>query len=153
MAGRASHLEQREGGHVVQISLLNLARTVITRLECLRTDLPPDDDAILTSLAQFDFLSNVAAIAGARSAESRVFYSNFARFRQVRIQSIAERLLTDTAMRQILFPLADDDLALALNTIGQRARSEGWSYAGFDRWEGTPVVSFVAEHLPPESSE
>ena len=36
-----------------------------------------DDDAILTSLAQFDLLANLAAIDGAGSTDSGVFYTNW----------------------------------------------------------------------------
>src|SRR5206468_943621 len=93
-------------------------------------------------------LSNVAAIDGAGSAEGRVFYSNFARFRQTRIQGIAERLLRDDAMRQALFPRSDTDLALALAAIGERAQQEGWQFDGFEGWSGTAVEEFIRDHPP-----
>jgi hypothetical protein len=38
-------------------------------------------DAILTSLAQFDLLANLAAIDGSGSLDSSVFFTNWARFR------------------------------------------------------------------------
>jgi hypothetical protein len=147
MASRAQQFEQRGDGQ--KISLLSLARTVIGRLVCLRPDgLGPEDDALLTSLAQFDVISNVVAIGGAESVDSRVFYPNFARFRQSRIQRIVERLISDREMREHLFPLDDEDLALALNEIGVRAGEEGWRYDGFLGWDGTAVEGFVNEHLP-----
>jgi hypothetical protein len=152
MASRAQQFEQRGAGQ--QVSLLSLARTIISRLECLRPDgLDPEDEALLTSLTRFDVLSNVVAIGDAKTTDSRVFYTNFARFRQSRLQPIVERLISDAEMREELFPLGDDDLAIALNEIGQRARHEGWQFDGFDGWEGTPVEAFIKEHLPAPRSE
>lgn len=148
MASRAQQFEAR-GGEQHQVSLLTLARAVATRVDCMRPDgLASDDDELLSSLAQFDVLSNVVAIGAAKDVSGRVFYTNFARFRQSRVQRVVERLLSDSAMREELFPLADDDLAIALNEIGQRAQQEGWRYDGFDGWGHTPVGGFIATHLP-----
>lgn len=150
MAARADHLrEERDGGGTVDLSLLSLARNVVGRLDCLRPDgLQPDDDAIFTDLAQFDLLSNLVAIDDVREQKGRVFYPNFARFRQERIQPIADRLVGDPEMRAALLHHGDEVLAIALFEVGNRAASEGWRFDGFMGWEGTPVASFVAEHLP-----
>jgi hypothetical protein len=102
MASRAQHFA--EGGLSDKIGLIDLARADAARLDCLRPDgLGPDDEAVLTSIAQFDFLANVVAIDHAQSTEWKVFYPNFARFRQDRIQGIADRLISDPVMRQELF--------------------------------------------------
>lgn len=147
MASRAQQFETRGGGQ--QVSLLTLARTVAARLDCLRPDgLSSEDDEVLTSIAQFDVLSNVVAVGDAKDTARRVFYANFARFRQTRVQKIVERLLSDSAMRRVLFPLADNDLAIALNEIGRLAREEGWRYDGFDGWDRTRVGEFIRTHLP-----
>lgn len=147
MASRAQHFEREQEGQTV--SLLSLARSDAARLDCLRPDgVAPDDEALLTSLAQFDILSNVVAIGDAQTVEGRVFYPNFARFRQTRVQQAAERLLNDPAMREALFPLDDADLATALQAIGNVARSEGWRYDGFEGWDRTPVGEFIEENLP-----
>jgi hypothetical protein len=128
---------------------LVLARTAAAQLDCLRPDeLSAEDDALLTSIAQFDVLSNVVAIGDARDVSGRVFYPNFARFRQTRVQKIVGQLLSDSAMRGVLFPLADDDLAIALNEIGRAAKQEGWRYDGFEGWDDTPVGDFIRVHLP-----
>ncbi|MBA3380810.1 MAG: hypothetical protein H0T97_02935 [Actinobacteria bacterium] len=146
MASRAQKFEHEE---TQKTSLLTLARTVVTRLECLRPD-APDDEAVLTSLAQFDILSNLVAIDDAGTVEGRAFYPNFARFRQWRIQRAVERLLTDPALRGELFKRRDDDLAIALAEIGSRASDEGLRYDGFESWADTPVGEFIAQHLPDE---
>jgi hypothetical protein len=135
-----------------EIGLIDLARDDGARLECLRSDgVRPDDDVLLTSVLQFDVLSNIAAIDAAQSTDGRVFYTNFARFYQSRIQPIVERLLTDSAMRDEIFSGTDGELAAALAAIERMAGPEGWRYDGFHRWEGTPVGVFIAENLPPEA--
>jgi hypothetical protein len=143
MASRAQHLAER-GEHS---SLISLARSETEPLACLRpAGVGPEDEALLDSLVQFDVLANIAAIGAARETRSRVFYPNFARFRQDRIQPTVERLLSDREMRDALFPLDDDDLAAALSAIEQVASHEGMRYAGFETWAGTPVHQFIAEH-------
>ena len=44
------------------------------------------------SIAQFDVLSNLVAIDDANSTQLKVFYTNFARFRQDRVQPVVEKL-------------------------------------------------------------
>lgn len=152
MASRADHLqEERDGGQKVSLSLLSLARNVVAGLECLRPDgLQADDDAIFTDLAQFDLLSNLIAIDAAKDTDGRVFYPNFARFRQERIQPIADRIVTDRGLRGELFENGDVVLAQALVEVGSRASSEGWQFDGFEGWERTPVATFVVSQLSNE---
>lgn len=68
MASRARHFrETDQDGGEKELSLLSLARTVIVRLDCLRPDLQETDaDKMLTSLAQFDLLFNLAAIGSGK---------------------------------------------------------------------------------------
>ena len=135
-----------------EIGLIDLARDDSVRLECLRSDaVRPDDDVLLTSIVQFDVLSNIAAIDAAQSTDARVFYTNFARFYQSRIQPIVERLLADSAMRDDIFRGTDGDLAATLAAIERMAGPEGWRYDGFHQWEGTSVGVFIAENLPPDA--
>jgi hypothetical protein len=149
ISSRGGHLQEEKGDQVVDVSLLSLARNDAARLECLRPDgLAPDDDELLTSIAQFDVLSNIVAIDGAGDVSRRVFHTNFARFYQHRITPIVERLLTDPEMHHTLFTRGDDDLAIALNAIGELARQEGWRFDGFDGWDRSSVGKFIAENLP-----
>ncbi len=153
MAARADHLrEEKDDGRRVELSLLSLARNVVARLECLRPDgQQPDDDTIFTDLAQFDLLSNLIAIDDVKEPGGRVFYPNFARFRQERIQPIADRIVNDPELRTTLFRRGDDLLAQALLEVGNRAASEGWRFDGFESWGRTSVETFVAEHLPEQT--
>ena len=132
MASRAEHLEERQNGRTIEVSMLSLARADIARLDCLRPDgLAPDADELVTSLAQFDVLSNLVAVVDANEATGRVFYPSFARFHQYRIQPVVQRLLTDGAMRAALGIPNDERLASALDGISEIARNEGWRYNGF----------------------
>lgn len=150
MASRAQHLDHLEDGRQVSVSLLALAREHIERLQCLRPDgIPGDADELFTALAQFDVLSNLTAVADAGSADSKVFFPNFARFRQSRVDPVARRLLTDAEMRRWLFPHSDKELAQALLAIGQVAAREGVRYDGFMGWEmDRGIEAFLKEHAP-----
>lgn len=147
MGSRAQRFtEKREDGQTVEVSLLTLAAQVVERVPSLHAD-TDDQDAILTSLAQFDFLANLAAIDGAGSADNAVFYTNWARFRQERIQPVADRLVTDPLVRQAVFrDHGDDDLAAALRAVGRMAGTEGIRYVSFSGWDHTPVGDFLAAH-------
>jgi hypothetical protein len=151
MASRARHLEQTDasGQQTTTLSLLSLARDVVAHLDCLRADgLAPDDDLIVTALAQFDALANVAAIDNAGKTGSGVFYPNFARFRQERIMPVVEQLLTDDEMRSAIFRRGDEDLALALDAIGEVAHREGIRYNGFGGFSRTTVGEFIDQNRP-----
>ena len=151
MASRARHFAVATPGEQ-QIGLIDFARDDALRLDCLRSD-GPSDDEVLTSIVQFDLLSNLAAIDDAHSLNTRVFYTNFARFRPDRIAPIADKLLTDPAMRAAIFRGGDDELAAALAVVGEMARNEGLRYGGFHDWYGTPVAQFIDQHLPSEQRD
>lgn len=152
MGSRAKQLQrQDENGPVIEISLLARAAAVVEHEPALRPD-TSDADAILTSLAQFDLLSNLVAVDGAGAIESRssgIYYTNWARFRQERIQPVAEGLLSDPAMRRAIFgERSDVDLAVALNSIGQMAHGQGVRFDGFWGWHDPPVSEFIEQNLP-----
>lgn len=152
MASRAARfVRTTENDQREEIGLIDLARDDGARLTCLRSDrVRADDEALLTSIARFDVLANVAAIDAAHSTDPRVFYTNFARFYQDRIQPAVNRLLSDAQMREEIFRGTDAELATALATIGYLASQEGMRYRGFQSWASTPAGQFIAENLPPE---
>jgi hypothetical protein len=153
MASRAEQFQQEEDGRRIEVSLLMLARAVAARLDCLRSDgLEADDDQLLTSLAEFDILSNIVGVDHGGEASKRYFYTNFARFYSARVTPIVKRLLDESDMRAILFERGDGDLAVALSAIGDAARSEGWRFDGFDGW-GPDINAFITENLPPEEGQ
>lgn len=142
MASRAELLTTRDGNHEVLDSLLSRARNVVRRLEWLRPDVEPEDENILTSLTQFDFLAALVAMADSDNKSST--FPNFARFYAQRTQPAAQRLLREPEMRKILYPGDDHQLADALHTIDREAQRAGFRYDG---WEGytRDVNAFIRE--------
>jgi hypothetical protein len=147
MASRARRFAATTPG-AREIGLIDLARDDALRLDSLRSDGPTDEE-LLSSITQFDVLSNLAAIDDAESTDRRVFFTNFARFRQDRIMPAVERLLADPEMRAEIFRGSDPELAAALAAVGNLASSEAFPYGEFHGWNGTPIARFVAENLEP----
>jgi hypothetical protein len=151
-AARAQHFVEQKEGRSREVSLLMLARAVAARLDCLRPDgVGADDDELLTSLAEFDLLSNIVAIDGAGEPDGRYFYPNFARFEPRRVTPVVERLIRDRGMRDALFSRDDQELALALTAIGRLARHEGMRYFGFSGWS-SDIDAFIAENTRLQTS-
>lgn len=145
MAARAEHFQHQEHGRATEISLLLLVRADVARLDCLRSDgIGPEDDELLTSLVEFDVLSNIVAIDDAGEPDGRYFYPNFGRFESRRAITVVERLLRDPEMRGILFTRSDTKLADALEIIGSMAQKEGIRFFGFSGW-GDEVDRFIYE--------
>jgi hypothetical protein len=152
MASRAQHLNEQRGEQTVELNLLSRARSVVEQADCLRGDgIAADADAVVTSLAQFDFLAAVASIGASETTSDSVFWPNFAQFRQDRIQPVANQLLEDGAIRQALFPESDEELAAALVAVGRVAHHVGIRFNGFMSWERTPVGGFIQQHRSADS--
>lgn len=147
MATRAQHLSRGDSGSQVDLSLLSLALEDIQRLAALRVDrFAIDSENALDSLAQFDFLACLFAADEHGTENGSVFYPNFARFQQRRIQPIADRVVSDADFRRQLFSSSDAKVADALERIGELARSEGVRFAGFSTWDDTEVGKFISEN-------
>jgi hypothetical protein len=152
-SSRARQFNREQDGRTIEVSLVSLANTMNQKLTCLRPDgLSPDDDALLTSVCQFDVLANLACIDDAGSLDSKVFYTNFARFDERRVAPIVERLLRDDTMRASIFRRPDAELATALNEVGRRAAQEGARYSGFWGWDRTAVGEFIQQNLPQQQT-
>jgi hypothetical protein len=142
MASRAELLTTRDGSQEVLDSLLSRARSVARRLEWLRPDVEPEDEKILTSLTQFDFLADLVSMADSDNKSG--IFPNFARFYAERTQAAAQRLLRGPEMRKIIYPGDDQHFADALYTIDREALRAGFRYDG---WEGytRDVNAFIRE--------
>jgi hypothetical protein len=144
MANRRELLTTTNGTHEREVFVLMLALDVIRRLDHLRPELEAEDDRLLTSLAQFDFLACLHAIhtSGATTDAGGIFYPHFATFYAARTQPIVRRLLTDPSLRECIYPRDDGQLADALKLVDQYATHVGFRYDG---WEGytADVVSFI----------
>lgn len=145
-AARAGHLQAERDGGRVELSLLLLAAEHVERIAALRSDVPAGDEAVLTSLTQFDLLSILAAISDAGTLDDRAWYTNFARFDWHRSEPALTALLGDPAMRSVLFPRSDTDLAAAIREVSRMAASEGLRYAVWTHWESPSIERFLAAH-------
>ncbi|HZM84246.1 MAG TPA: protein kinase [Candidatus Limnocylindrales bacterium] len=147
MANRSELLATNDGAGGRDVSVISLARELLRRLNYL-VDLDPDDDRILTSLTQFDFLACLHAVlaSGDTTNASGVFYPHFASFYGTRTQPIVQRLLTDPTLRGQIYPHDDRKLADALMLVDKYAKQVGFRYDG---WEGyTPdVIDFIRSNL------
>lgn len=125
-------------------TLISLAQAVAQEDECLRPDLPPEDEGHLTSICQFDALAMVATINESRDLDS--YYPSFARYYEHRTQPALARLLTDQDMRRVIFPDTDDNLANVFRYLDQTARSEGFRFAGWDSINNPQLQNFLEQH-------
>ena len=146
MANRAK-VFSTNGRADAEVSMISYARDTIRRLSELRPDLDANDDRLLTSINQFDYLACVVAMAATdNGGPSGVYYPHFAKFYGTRTQPIAEQLITDKAMRKQIYPGDDKMLSEALSQIDRSAREVGFAYDG---WEGytSPVAEFIRQNL------
>ncbi|GAA1796136.1 hypothetical protein HC028_23330 [Planosporangium flavigriseum] len=146
MVNRAGLVPEATGGESA-VSMVSRARDIMRRLNCLRPDLAAEDDRILTSLNQFDFLACHRAGCDKQLRAERCLLSHFAKFYGSRTQLIAERLIADQTLREQIYPGSDQQLAEALYQIDNAARKIGFAYDG---WEGYTalVQEFVNANLP-----
>ena len=103
MAARSGLLIRDEGERRLELSLLSLAREHAIKHECLHSDVDPGSESIMDSLCQFDFLAAITAIGDLGTADSRAFYTSFARFYSARTEPIVVRLIEDLEMRLSCF--------------------------------------------------
>jgi hypothetical protein len=146
MAARANLFDRREGDRTVQLSLIVMAKECAERVAQLQADFPPNDQALLNSILQFDALAALTAIAAGGSPDTRFYYTNFARFYSWRTEPAIVGLIDDPAMRQTLFPANDDDLALAISVLNRLAKSEAFRFDGWDGISNPRILAFLDEH-------
>jgi hypothetical protein len=115
---------------------------VARRSQWLRPEVEPEDEKILTSLTQFDFLAGLVAMAD--SGNKSGIFPNFARFYAQRTRPAAQRLLREPEMRKIIYPGDNQHLADALHTIDRDAQQAGFRYDGWDGYT-SDVNAFIRE--------
>jgi hypothetical protein len=147
MAARSGLLMRNEGERRLELSLLSLAREHAVKHECLHSDVDPGSESIMDSLCQFDFLAAITAIGDLGTADSRAFYTSFARFYSARTEPIVVRLIEDLEMRTKLFPHGDRGLALALAEMIRAANHEGFRFTAWGGFDNPVIVRFLASHL------
>ena len=151
VASRAGLLRDPEAQRV-GTSLLQLALAHIIATPELRPDYEPDDDRLLSSLAQFDILANLAVASTADSIRGARIYPHFRRFSGRRSDPAVVALLEDEDARSEIYPEGDTKLAQALRELGEIGSGEFFYVNGWDEYEDERIRSFLAEHPPTDTS-
>ena len=132
---------------------LRLAAQHALRLPALRPDGISDEDALITSVCQFDFLTNLVTTweaLGDKPGEASFPY--FAAWDGDRVRPAVSRVMFDAECRAALLPgISDADLAALVLYVAERANgaTEGMGSWGF--WDGFVdgrVRSFLDEYAP-----
>jgi hypothetical protein len=134
------------------VSVLLLAREHCVRLPPLRPDLRADDeDALMTSLCQFDLLACLVAIRmRIETAASGSYFAQFARWYAMRSDPAVIAVIEDGDARQHVFPYDDDQLALALLDIAHEARRMAAPISGWDGYSDERINRFIQDHTTVE---
>lgn len=151
MAARANLLndpEQPQRG----ISVLVLAREHGVRLPPVRLDLAADDeDALTTSLCQFDLLACLIAIRMRIETTARgSYFAQFARWYAMRSDPAVIAVIENGDARQQIFPFDDDQLALALLDIAHEASRMAAPINGWDGYSDERISRFIQDHTTVE---
>ena len=148
MAARANLLQDAENKQT-GVSILRLALNHAVRLPDLRPDLGPgQEDALLTSLAQFDILANLAVIDEVGKVEGGTIHPHFRRFYAVRTDPAVVRVIEDPEARRVLFDRSDQELADALRALTEIGSHEFFLISGWDGFEDQRIIGFLEAHPP-----
>jgi hypothetical protein len=130
-------------------ALVTRAAERVAELPALHPDIAPGTDDVISSICRFDLLAVLAIIAETEDCSDGGWYPNFARFYTARSEPAVQNLLADPAMRSIIFPLSDDELAAALREVNQMSFSEGRRFNGWSGFDSTAVETFLNAHPAP----
>jgi len=143
------------GNNVLESSRvpLRLAAGHALRLPTLRPDALDDESALITSLCQFDFVTNLVAIWEAPADLPReAAFPYFAAWEGERVRPTAERLISDPNCRGALLPGADDrrlaDLLRQVSDHADRMSQSMGSWGFWDGFIGGKVQAFLARNPP-----
>jgi hypothetical protein len=148
-------LTETRGDRTLRVSFVSFAYDLVNNLPAVRPDLPdhalggrlshgdpPNEDALLDSILQFDFAWCVLAVLNSGSSDKRHFYPSFATFYGRRINTFAERLATDASVRTgLLGEVSDQDLRVALQTVISAADREAQVHGLFGLDITTPKLT------------
>ena len=133
---------------MIEVSLLELARTHVARLPALRPDVAADDEEVLDSLCQFDALAVLACIHDAGTLDTRAWYTSFAHYEWTRSEPAIVRVIADPSVREAIFPDDDAALAAAIREISEIGRDQSFRYSIFGGWTSRTVSAFLAANPP-----
>lgn len=126
-------------------SPLVFAQEQISRLACLRPDLADGNEAIMTSLCQFDMLAAFAAEAAPHSSDQS-FLANFSQWFAARTDPVLVELIDGGDMRDTIFPHDDRMLADAARGVAYNASRMAHFIHGWHGYEDPRITAFLADH-------
>lgn len=142
-------------GHIFETKekagLLARAHNIIRSLPALHPDRPAENQAILTSLCQFDVYGALVVIGERGKSKPGNFYTNFARYYSPRCTPAFETIVNNRRVRDELFDGDDRLLADAIKEITSMADKEGFSYDGWTGIDSPAVTSFIQAHATPSA--
>lgn len=129
-------------------TVISLAYDAVARNEHLTPDLEPGDEALTTSLCEFDLLHGLAAIHAAGERSERLVPGGFAGWFAARTDPLVVELLEEhTPLRDAVFPQEQPALAQAIELSAQvAARGAAGFMAPWTGFEDRRIVSFLAEY-------
>lgn len=129
-------------------SLLSFALRQVEQHACLRPDIGSiDEEEVLKSLVQFDFLACIIAIdIAAGTSDPSPFYPSFARFYSSRVQKVASDLISDRSFRKSIADRTDAEIAIVLDGINRLSSQQNMRWGGFN----DEINEFINKNLPPD---
>jgi hypothetical protein len=130
-----------------RVAVISLALDTVGRLPRLAPDVATDDEALTTSLCEFDLLATLATLDTDPDAEGTLDTANFAGWFSHRTDPIVLELLDERAsVRRAIYPRSDAELAEALLVVARRAAAGDMS-GTWDGFEDPRVGRFLNRHL------
>ena len=132
---------------------LRLAAKHVLRLPTLRPDEVADEDALITSICQFDFIRCLVATweAGTDTPRKAAF-PYFAAWNGDRVRPASTVVTFDAECREALLPGIDDiSLAVLFWRVGEQASNSTQSLGSWGFWDGFlegKVLAFLKEDRP-----
>lgn len=124
-------------------SPLVMAQEHTMRLRWLHPDLPPDSEQVLSSICQFDLLSNLVAIDSAIGNNPDPFLGHFGRWYAQRSDPAVVTVIEDAEARAAIFPQGNDELRRALEMIAANTEGRGHGWGGWGGYADPRIIRFL----------
>ncbi len=143
MAARANLLDppgEKEAGMISKA--VRVARTVSS----LHPDRGPDDEAVVSSICQFDVLACLAVIDNRQNLAPGNFFPSFIRYRSRRAEPAFREIVSDPEIRRAIFRGDDQLLADALGELLRYANMQSFWHPAWDGMNDPIARRFITDH-------
>jgi len=124
-------------------SPLVIAQEHTMRLRWLHPDVDPASEQVLSSICQFDLLSNLVAIDTAIGNNPDPFLGHFGRWYARRSDPAAVAVIENEDARAAIFPRTAEDLRRALDMIARNTEGRGHGWGGWTGYSDPRIVHFL----------